>query len=458
MAMSRASYITIPTGKYLDDEQSDRDNEIGDDGKKLVLATPMRPLQISSGVDGLMESRENIFLSFGYMLAMGVCGIVLVALGSTLESLAENINKTSTEIGTIFVARGVGAVTGAMVSAKLYKWFTGNRVMFAGLVFVSIILLRMPFVRSYVVMHLFFFSLGLGTAVIDTGCQIMTRKIHGKLAGPWLGANTVSFGISGAFVPLIELFTNSLIIQFFAIFGIVFLVALLIGLGPNPERDGRLLSGPPKKANGEEYVIPHYRVEFVIGIMVFFLIGGKVTITAYLSAYVNQTNIIDQSYETYLVLTLWVSIALGRVAGVTDQRFLTNKSLPIHLSIFCFGGSLSILLILCLPKSSEVLWIGIAFYGLFNGPCVGYCYDLNNRMTHPSEISMSIVMFGLNSGASLLPYVTSSIWYDGGGPRTLMIMTFLSMLIPLPILHISKYLSYDSSINPLIRSTYTSIA
>ena len=55
-------------------------------------------------------------------------------------------------------------------------------------------------------------------------------------------------------------------------FGIVFLVALLIGLGPNPERDGRLLlgSGPPKKANGEESVIPHYRVEFLIGIMVFF--------------------------------------------------------------------------------------------------------------------------------------------------------------------------------------------
>ena len=136
MAMSRASYITIPTGKYLDDEQSDRDNEIGDDGKKLALATPMEPLQINSGVDGLMESRENIFLSFGYMLAMGVCGIVLVALGSSLESLAENINTTSTEIGTIFIARGVGAVMGAMVSAKLYKWFTGNRVMFARLVFV----------------------------------------------------------------------------------------------------------------------------------------------------------------------------------------------------------------------------------------------------------------------------------------------------------------------------------
>ena len=103
------------------------------------------------------------------------------------------------------------------------------------------------------------------------------------------------------------------------------------------------------------------------------------------------------------------------------------------------------LLVLWFPNNAEALWIGVAFYGLFNGPCVGYCYDLNNRITyvlcgvvwcgvvwcgvmithasfalprsrvpsplpcaircvhrHPTEASMSIVMFGLNFGASLV--------------------------------------------------------
>lgn len=50
--------------------------------------------------------------------------------------------------------------------------------------------------------------------VTDTGCQIMTRKAHGRNAGPWLGANTVTFGIAGALVPVMELFTSSLIVQF----------------------------------------------------------------------------------------------------------------------------------------------------------------------------------------------------------------------------------------------------
>jgi len=37
----------------------------------------------------------RIKLGVAYMLAMGVCGIVLVAIGSTLEELAEQLGTTS---------------------------------------------------------------------------------------------------------------------------------------------------------------------------------------------------------------------------------------------------------------------------------------------------------------------------------------------------------------------------
>ena len=53
-----------------------------------------------------------------------------------------------------------------------------------------------------------------GTATLDTGCQIMTRKVHGVHAGPWLGANTVCFAIAGALVPLIEIVTGELFAQY----------------------------------------------------------------------------------------------------------------------------------------------------------------------------------------------------------------------------------------------------
>jgi hypothetical protein len=59
--------------------------------------------------------------------------------------------------------------------------------MFCGLLGISMLLIYLPFVRSNVVLHTMFLFLGLGTAITDTGVQIMTRKLHGKFAGPWLG-------------------------------------------------------------------------------------------------------------------------------------------------------------------------------------------------------------------------------------------------------------------------------
>lgn len=43
-------------------------------------------------------------LGTGYMLAMGVCGIVLVALGSTLDDLAENCGTTSIAVSWLLVS------------------------------------------------------------------------------------------------------------------------------------------------------------------------------------------------------------------------------------------------------------------------------------------------------------------------------------------------------------------
>jgi hypothetical protein len=100
---------------------------------------------------------------------------------------------------------------------------------------------------------------------------------------------------------------------------------------------------------------------------------------------------------------------------------------------------------LLVAVNTAALWVGIASYGFFNGPTVGYCYDLVNRLTVPSEKGMSIVMFGLNFGASLVPYIMSDVWDAGAGPATLSVTIFLSMLVPLPLLFLTKLFRNDRS-------------
>lgn len=66
---------------------------------------------------GVMEddkatTRGRFILGIAYMLDMGVCGIILVAIGSNLDLLADNCSTNATKIGTVFIARGASISDG----------------------------------------------------------------------------------------------------------------------------------------------------------------------------------------------------------------------------------------------------------------------------------------------------------------------------------------------------------
>lgn len=155
-----------------------------------------------------LSTPQKVMLAISYMASMGICGLVLVSLGQKLMYLATHVGLTPQEIGTVFVLRGIGAVVGSLLSAALYHEYSGNRIITLALMIIFLVLLLLPHNTSYLYLHVYFFLLGFCTAITDTGCQIMTRKLHGEFAGPWLGANTVAFGLTGALVPLVVLYAS----------------------------------------------------------------------------------------------------------------------------------------------------------------------------------------------------------------------------------------------------------
>lgn len=163
--------------------------------------------------------------------------------------------------------------------------------------------------------------------------------------------------------------------------------------------------------------------------------------TAYLESYVDDTDVISDSHAELLIVVLWTAITVGRLAGLQDQRHLTLPRLYRHATILFLVGAASAAAILVFENSAFVLWSAVAAYGLFNGPTVGYCYDLNNRVTMPTEMGMSVVMFGLNFGASIVPYLISWIWDYTDWPQTLIVIVMLSHLLPYPMMLNAKRIS-----------------
>ena len=431
----------------LNDVEDNSRNSIGNHAPFVTRLKSHVPVGTLHDIEPSSSERRK--LGVAYLLSMGVCGLVFVAISSNLNSFAERCNTTFLKLGSVFLSRGIGSILGSAASAKLYSVFPGNETIAASSFVVVVMLICMPSCRSLAFLHVYFFFCGMGTSLTDAGCQIMTRKIQGKKAGPWLGANTIAFGVAGAFVPLLEILTTDLYLQYLILAGISLGSVCSLWLGPDMEGYENYLRQKLKikgRGNYDVELVPHYRVEVVLAGMGFWIVGSTMAITAYLNDYVIETKVIGEGYANVVVLVLWVAIAIGKMIGIADQTDLTDETCISHLFALLLGTTIAIGLIISDYQSSIRLWIGITLYGLFSGPRIGYIYDYLNRATYPTELSMSIVMFGVNLGASVVPYIVPWLWGASRGPSALMIVLMFSSVVAIPLFYLAIYCKYRKEI------------
>lgn len=141
----------------------------------------------------------------------------------------------ASQIGAVFLTRGVGASIGNLISAKLYTWVRGKIAVSVTLFLLAVSLIWMPLARDVGTLHLNFLAIGFLTAIVDTGCQLMTRRLYGSAAGPWLGANTVAFGLCGAISPLIGWLTGSLVVEYSILAAVTFIIGFVLVVLPRPD-------------------------------------------------------------------------------------------------------------------------------------------------------------------------------------------------------------------------------
>jgi hypothetical protein len=82
--------------------------------------------------------------------------------------------------------------------------------------------------------------------------------------------------------------------------------------------DTMTVNGVSTKKKAKKKSCP-YVVEFLAGWEAFWLIGGKVAATSYLTTYVDDTDVISPHKASLLIVVLWIGISLGRLVGIFDQ-------------------------------------------------------------------------------------------------------------------------------------------
>lgn len=345
--------------------------------------------------------------------------------------------------------------------------------MIVTLMALTAMLMYVPWITSVVMLHFIFAGMGFCTAVTDTGCQILTRKVQGMHAGPWLGANTVVFGVAGAIVPLIDIITTDLVTMYTTLSVITVLTFCSMLILPAPESEHISIHFPPNvvpkslsmnslTAKQKSILHRYFVNEILIGNMVFWFIGGKVLCSSYVESYISDSNVIPSSEKEVALCVVWIGIAAGRFIGLMDQIQLNKMgeggihSLVHNFIAWISTGLLGGFLMFIRENSPIAFWTSLVLYGLGNGPCVGYAYDLNNRLTLMSEKGMAIVMFGLNFGASIVPYVATLVWdYSNYDYHIFPLLVFISMSMPMPVLLITYIINGVSEMKHPDKATKT---
>eukprot|EP00752_Nemacystus_decipiens_P010276 g9158.t1 len=405
----------------------------------------------STGVYDSSSSKytsENYRRAVGasYVLTMGVSGIVLVALASSLRDIASALDTSSVAIGSVFLTRGIGAGLGNLVSPKLYKWARGKITISVALFLLAANLLLVPLADNAGTLHLMFLTIGFVTAISDAGCQLMTMRLHGSAAGPWLGANTVSFGLGGAFAPLIGWLTGSLMVEYAVLATVAFLIGCFLIVLPRPDVEPapqeELIQIPPWKApegwSRPKACYEANKIDVHLCAIMFWFMGGRVTATAFLRQFAYDTS--GSSQRSLLIVCLWLAITLGRVIGLRDQLTLTLVRLYRHAAALCAAGAFAMFVLLVFNRSTKMLWITVTAFGLFTGPLLGYGYDLSTRVSPNPVTSTAVAQFGITAGASVVPFLVSFPWYVTGWAFFLPLLVGVSHVIPFVLIRDTRAL------------------
>jgi len=288
------------------------------------------------------------------------------------------------------------------------------------------------------------------------------------LQGPWLGANTLAFGVAGSLVPLVSLLSGNnmtatyIVFAAYALFVASGLLALVVPpfMGVPEEKDFKHPVAA-RKAGKDAGSAVSYGVERTAAVVVFLVIGGQVAVTSYTVTYISEVWGGDEGEGMVALSLLWVAITAGRVAGLARQVYLSrrcdeldaaasltgSKGPSAHMApeavnavlfdLKCFLGTASLGGIL-MVGAGQTRWVwvaGLLAFGAGNGPALGMVYDFAHRTTQHSESGTAVIMVGLNLGASLVPWAAAKIWSLADAPVALSIVALVTVVLPLPILY-----------------------
>jgi fucose permease len=378
-----------------------------------------------------------------YYVAFVLLGLTVAAEGPTLLKLAEHTASELDQISSLFLFSSLGYLLGSLVGGRVYDRMPGHRFMSGIVVFLGFIIALVPLATSREALFTIVFILGIAKGALDVGCNTLLLWVHKEGVGPYMNGLHAFFGLGAFIAPLViarVLSVTGDIYWVYWLFAIAaFPLAIWVWRLPSPEPR----TVPTQHENARFPVLP------VLTMVLCFVlyVGGEAGYGAWIYTYAFTLKFGTEVTAAYLTSAFWGSFTLGRLLGI----WVSLRARPLTILLLDFAGCLlSVGLILLVPGSSFILWLGTILFGVAQASIFPTFLTLAEERMHITGTIAGLFLVGAGMGGMVLPWLIGQAFVQVGA-AAMMIMIWMGIVLNLLMLLLFTKVSVQT--RPAVKPT-----
>jgi fucose permease len=338
------------------------------------------------------------------------------AVGVLLPSLQEHYILDKRTVSFLFFAGTCGYLMAAFSSGLLVEWLGRRLFLMLGGAALSVGMLTIATVPSWIVVLLALVALGFGVAIVDAGLNAyvaslpnntaLLNYLHafyggGALVGPILASSILAAGWNWS-----------------RVYGVLATLAILLAIGLTvafrsdgkaAQRQAAAESGASGNVMTAALSLP---IVWVAALFLFLYVGVEVSVGSWIYSLLTEQRRMDALIAAWLVSGYWFGLMLGRlVLGSVTERL--GHFLVIQL---CLGGTVIGLLLLWLVPVTPAAALGLALAGFSLGPIFPTLIAVISQLVAQRLLASAIgFMTSLGAGgAAFFPWLAGNLANEFG--------------------------------------------
>jgi MFS transporter, FHS family, Na+ dependent glucose transporter 1 len=372
-------------------------------------------------------SRANkIHATIGYYALFVTTGLTTAALGPTVTGLAQHTQSSLGQISILFTARALGNLLGSIGGGRLFDRLRGHPLMAVMVLGMGVTLAVVPTINRLWLLTLAVFLVGITKGTLDVGGNTLLVWQHGRGMGPFMNGLHFFWGVGAFLFPIFVaqslLRTGDINESYWLLAILTVPAALWLVRLPSPRSREVDAAGTPARVNTLLLAL--------LTAFFFLYVGAEASFHSWIFSYATAKELATETQAAYLTSVFWATFTIGRLLSIPIAFRVPPR---IVLTVDLVACIIGVGMILLVPASTGVLWLGAAVTGLGMASVFPTAMVLTeHRMTITGKVT-SALFVGASAGGMILPWLIGQ-GFERIGPGVTLTAIILDVALALVVL------------------------